>query len=66
MRLVLGARHVAQNLQALAIFYRPLQQVSQSLLNAGDQLGLAPLEEHALAGAVYVFLFAAGLDRDRQ
>jgi hypothetical protein len=48
-----------QHLQALAVFQRPAA-AGRCALPAGPLRGLAALEEHALAGAVGIDLFAAG------
>ena len=61
MRLVFGARAVVQHLQAFAVFNGPLQQLGNALFNGLHQRTFAALEEHAVAGAVVVHLFAAGL-----
>lgn len=67
VRAVLGAGRIAQDLQAFAKLHRPAQQRGNALLEARDDVVLAALEEHALAGAVDVEHLAAGarLDRER-
>ncbi len=59
VRLVLRARAVAQDLQALAPVQRPVHQGGDASLDAVDQRGLPALEEHAVAGARGVHLAAA-------
>ena len=59
VRLVFGARAVAQHLQALAMLHGPVHQPGNARLDALDQRRFTALEKHALAGAVGVDFFTA-------
>ena len=60
VRLVLGPGAVAQDLQALAIFQRPVEQGGHARFNPCTNRVLAAAKEHALAGARLIHLAGAG------